>query len=31
MSDCIVIGGGIIGMMSARMLTIAGARVTLLD
>jgi glycine oxidase len=31
MSDCIVIGGGIIGMMSARMLTIAGASVTLLD
>ena len=31
MSDCIVIGGGIIGMMSARMLVISGAEVTLLD
>lgn len=31
MSDCLVIGGGIIGMMSARMLALAGASVTLLD
>ncbi len=31
MSDCLIIGGGVIGMMSARMLTLAGANVTLLD
>ena len=31
MSDCLVIGGGIIGMMSARMLVNSGASVTLLD
>jgi len=31
MSDCIVIGGGVIGMMSARMLAVSGAQVTLLD
>ncbi len=31
MSDCLVIGGGIIGMMSARMLSMSGAKVTLLD
>ncbi|BBB24201.1 glycine oxidase [Isorropodon fossajaponicum endosymbiont JTNG4] len=31
MSDCLVIGGGVIGMMSARTLAMAGASVTLLD
>ena len=31
MSDCLIIGGGAIGMMSARTLSMAGARVTLLD
>ena len=31
MSDCIVIGGGVMGMMSARMLAISGAKVTLID
>lgn len=31
MSDCLIIGGGIIGMMSARTLAMAGASVTLLD
>ncbi|WP_428086959.1 NAD(P)/FAD-dependent oxidoreductase [Candidatus Thioglobus sp.] len=31
MSDCLVIGGGIIGMMTARSLSLAGAKVTLLD
>ena len=31
MSDCLVIGGGVIGMMSARFLALAGAKVTLLD
>lgn len=31
MSDCLIIGGGIIGMMSARMLALAGASVVLLD
>ncbi|ABL02396.1 FAD dependent oxidoreductase [Candidatus Ruthia magnifica str. Cm (Calyptogena magnifica)] len=31
MSDCLVIGGGVIGMMSARTLVMAGASVTLLD
>ncbi len=31
MSDCLIIGGGIIGMMSARTLSMAGSRVTLLD
>ncbi len=31
MSDCIVVGGGVIGMMSARMLAISGAKVTLID
>ncbi len=31
MSDCLVIGGGVIGMMSARALVISGASVTLLD
>ncbi len=31
MSDCLVIGGGVIGMMSARILVMAGASVTLLD
>ncbi len=31
MSDCLVIGGGVIGMMSARALAILGANVTLLD
>ncbi|MDC9714361.1 MAG: FAD-dependent oxidoreductase [Gammaproteobacteria bacterium] len=31
MSDCLVIGGGVIGMMGARVLAMAGARVTLLD
>lgn len=31
MSDCLVIGAGVMGMMSARMLTMAGAKVTLID
>jgi len=31
MSDCLVIGGGVIGLMSARMLAISGAKVTLID
>jgi len=31
MSDCLIIGGGVIGMMSARMLAISGAKVTLID
>lgn len=31
MSDCLIIGGGAIGMMSARTLSMAGADVTLLD
>jgi len=31
MSDCLVIGGGVIGMMTARSLALAGAKVTLLD
>ncbi len=31
MSDCLIIGGGAIGMMSARALSMAGSRVTLLD
>lgn len=31
MSDCIVVGGGVIGMMSARILAISGAKVTLID
>ena len=31
MSDCLVIGGGVIGMMSARALALSGAKVTLLD
>ncbi len=31
MSDCLVIGGGVIGMMSARTLVMAGAKVTLID
>jgi glycine oxidase len=31
MSDCLVIGGGIIGMMSARMLAMIGMEVTLLE
>lgn len=31
MSDCLVIGGGVIGMMTARTLTLAGVSVTLLD
>lgn len=31
MSDCLVIGGGVIGMMSARTLVMAGAKVTLVD
>ena len=31
MSDCLIIGSGIVGMMCARTLKIAGAEVTLLD
>ncbi|MBA5248748.1 MAG: FAD-dependent oxidoreductase, partial [Gammaproteobacteria bacterium] len=31
MSDCLIIGGGVIGMMSARALTMSGATVTLID
>ena len=31
MSDCLVVGGGVIGMMSARYLTQAGAKVRLID
>jgi len=31
MSNCLIIGGGIIGMMSARRLTLEGASVTILD
>jgi glycine oxidase len=31
MSDCLIIGGGVIGMMSARTLALSGAKVTLLD
>jgi glycine oxidase len=31
MSDCLVVGGGVIGMMTARSLALAGAKVTLLD
>lgn len=31
MSDCLVIGGGVIGMMSARALAMSGAKVVLLD
>ncbi len=31
MSDCLIIGGGVIGMMSARALAISGATVTLID
>jgi glycine oxidase len=31
MSDCLIIGGGVIGMMSARALTLAGASVVLID
>ena len=31
MSDCLIIGGGVIGMMSARALAISGAKVTLLE
>ena len=30
MTDCIIIGGGIIGMLTARELRLAGASVTLL-
>ena len=31
MSDCLIIGGGVIGMMSARTLAISGAKVVLID
>ncbi len=31
MSDCLIVGGGVIGMMSARSLIMSGAEVTLLD
>ncbi len=31
MSDCLIIGGGVIGMMSARALAISGATVTLIE
>ncbi|MCH9645425.1 MAG: FAD-dependent oxidoreductase [Proteobacteria bacterium] len=30
-SDCLIIGGGVIGMMNARELALAGAKVTLID
>lgn len=31
MNDCLVIGGGVMGMMSARMLALSGVKVTLID
>ena len=31
MNDCLIIGGGAIGMMNARALALAGAKVTLID
>ena len=31
MSDCLIIGGGAIGMMSARYLALSGVKVTLID
>jgi glycine oxidase len=31
MSDCLIIGGGVIGITTARALAMAGAKVTLLD
>jgi len=31
MSDCLIVGGGVIGMMSARYLADAGAQVTIID
>ena len=31
MTDCIIIGGGIIGMMTARNLRLAGQQVTLIE
>jgi len=31
MSDCLIVGGGVIGMMTARYLALAGADVTIID
>lgn len=31
MSDCLIVGGGVIGMMSARTLALSGAKVSLID
>ncbi|KAA0446980.1 MAG: FAD-dependent oxidoreductase, partial [Candidatus Thioglobus sp.] len=31
MSDCLIVGGGVIGLMNARVLALSGAKVTLFD